>query len=106
MRLPWEVKDLFKDWLSINYPLKAEHVMSRVRQMRGGRENDPEFRLAHARQRRIRGLAERAIRQGLQATGAERTTCGQLDMSQFKPPAPGRPDGSVRLRRSRGAAWR
>jgi DNA repair photolyase len=37
------LKDLFKDWLAVNYPLKAEHVMSRLREMRGGRENDPEF---------------------------------------------------------------
>ena len=43
LRLPYELKDLFKDWLSVHYPLKAEHVMSRLREMRGGRENDPEF---------------------------------------------------------------
>lgn len=43
LRLPYEVKDLFKDWLGTHYPLKAEHVMSRLREMRGGRENDPEF---------------------------------------------------------------
>ena len=43
LRLPWEVKDLFKDWLERHYPLKAKHVMSRVREMRGGRENDPNF---------------------------------------------------------------
>jgi len=43
MRLPWEVKDLFKDWLERHYPLKAKHVMSRVREMRNGRDNDPEF---------------------------------------------------------------
>jgi DNA repair photolyase len=43
MRLPYEVKDLFKDWLEHHYPLKAEHVMSRVRQMRDGSENDPNF---------------------------------------------------------------
>ena len=43
MRLPYEVKDLFKDWLKHHYPLKVEHVMSRMKQMRGGRENDPEF---------------------------------------------------------------
>lgn len=43
LRLPYEVKDLFKDWLATHYPLKAEHVMSRMREMRGGRENDPEF---------------------------------------------------------------
>jgi DNA repair photolyase len=43
MRLPWEVKDLFNDWLSRHYPLKARHVMSRVHEMRGGRDNDPRF---------------------------------------------------------------
>jgi DNA repair photolyase len=43
LRLPWEVKDLFKDWLAQHYPLKAAHVMARIRDMRGGRENDPQF---------------------------------------------------------------
>lgn len=43
MRLPWELKDLFREWLERNYPLKARHVMSRVHQMRGGRDNDPNF---------------------------------------------------------------
>lgn len=43
MRLPWEVKDLFREWLERNYPLKAKHVMSRVHDMRGGRDNDPNF---------------------------------------------------------------
>lgn len=43
LRLPYELKDLFRDWLSTHYPLKAEHVMSRLREMRGGKENDSEF---------------------------------------------------------------
>ncbi len=43
MRLPYEVKQLFRDWLERHYPLKAAHVMSRVHAMRGGRDNDPEF---------------------------------------------------------------
>jgi DNA repair photolyase len=43
LRLPWEIKDIFKDWLERHYPLKAKHVMSRVQQMRGGRDNDPCF---------------------------------------------------------------
>ena len=43
MRLPWEIKELFRDWLERHYPLKAKHVMSRVHQMRGGRDNDPNF---------------------------------------------------------------
>ena len=43
LRLPHEVKDLFQDWLGTHFPLQAEHVMSRLRDMRGGRDNDPEF---------------------------------------------------------------
>ena len=43
LRLPWEVKDLFREWLERNYPLKAKHVMSRVHEMREGRDNDPGF---------------------------------------------------------------
>lgn len=43
LRLPYEIKDLFKDWLGHHYPLKADHVMSRVKAMREGHENDPEF---------------------------------------------------------------
>lgn len=43
LRLPWELKTLFRNWLEIHFPLKAAHVMSRVQQMRGGKDNDPEF---------------------------------------------------------------
>ena len=43
LRLPYEVKTLFRDWLEQHYPLKAKHVMSRVHAMRGGRDNDPNF---------------------------------------------------------------
>lgn len=43
LRLPYELKDLFGEWLAIHYPLKAAHVMSLVRQSRGGKENDSGF---------------------------------------------------------------
>ncbi len=43
LRLPYEVKTLFRDWLERHYPLKAKHVMSRVHEFRGGRDNDPNF---------------------------------------------------------------
>ena len=43
LRLPWELKPLFRDWLQRHFPLKAAHVMSRVNEMRGGRDNDPRF---------------------------------------------------------------
>lgn len=43
LRLPWEVKDLFREWLAEHFPDRAEHVMSLVRAIRGGRDNDPQF---------------------------------------------------------------
>ena len=43
MRLPHELKGLFREWLGTHYPLRAEHVMSVVHQLRGGRDNDPRF---------------------------------------------------------------
>jgi DNA repair photolyase len=43
LRLPNELKTLFREWLATHYPLRAEHVMSVVRQVRGGRDNDPRF---------------------------------------------------------------
>lgn len=43
LRLPHEVKDLFADWLQMHAPLKAEHVLNRVRDCRGGRDYDATF---------------------------------------------------------------
>jgi DNA repair photolyase len=43
LRLPWEVKDLFREWLAQHFPERAAHVMSQVRSMRGERDNDPSF---------------------------------------------------------------
>lgn len=43
LRLPHEIKDLFKDWLALHAPLAKEHVLARLREARGGRHNDPRF---------------------------------------------------------------
>jgi len=40
LRLPLEIKDLFREWLEENFPDSAKHVMSLVRQMRGGKDYD------------------------------------------------------------------
>lgn len=55
LRLPHEVKELFKEWLDAHAPLKARHVMALVRATRGGRENDPRFGA------RMRGSGEYAM---------------------------------------------
>ena len=43
LRLPYEVKTLFREWLAEHYPERAKHVMSLINQARGGRDNDPNF---------------------------------------------------------------
>ncbi len=43
LRLPHEVKDIFKDWLEKEYPDRAAKVMSLVKSVRGGAENDANF---------------------------------------------------------------
>lgn len=40
LRLPHELKQVFRDWLETHYPDRAAHVMSLVRQARGGRDYD------------------------------------------------------------------
>ena len=43
LRLPNEVRPLFREWLAEHQPQRADHVISIIRQSRGGRENDPNF---------------------------------------------------------------
>ncbi len=85
LRLPLEIKQLFKEWLTAHEPLKAEHVMSLVRQYRDGRENDATFG------RRMRGTGEFAdlIRQRFQLAQrkfALNQPLPPLDETQFLTP--------------------
>jgi DNA repair photolyase len=48
LRLPLEIKDLFREWLEESFPDRAKHVMSLVRQMRGGKDYDSNW---HTRMR-------------------------------------------------------
>ena len=43
LRLPLEIKDLFREWLESERPDRASRVMSLVRQMRGGKDYDPQW---------------------------------------------------------------
>ncbi|OAI12573.1 DNA repair photolyase [Methylomonas koyamae] len=43
LRLPLETAELFEEWLQLHFPLKAEHVMNRVRDSRGGKAYDAAF---------------------------------------------------------------
>jgi DNA repair photolyase len=43
LRLPYEVAPLFREWLAVHFPERGDKVMSVVRSIRGGRDNDPDF---------------------------------------------------------------
>ena len=43
LRLPLEIKDLFREWLDANVPGRAKHVMALVRSMRGGKDYDSQW---------------------------------------------------------------
>ncbi len=40
LRLPLEVRDLFREWLMANYPDRYRHVFKLIRDMRGGKDYD------------------------------------------------------------------
>ena len=93
VRLPHEVKDLFRDWLAQHYPLRAGHVMSLVQQIRGGRDNDPNF---GSRMRGTGLFAELIARRfDLACKRLELNSArAPLDTSRFRPP---RRDGQLSL---------
>ena len=91
MRLPNELKTLFREWLDEHYPERAGHVMSIVRDLRGGRDNDPRF---GTRMRGTGNYAELIARRfeiacrrfGLNGHGSGRKP-PKLDCSLFRAPA-------------------
>jgi DNA repair photolyase len=43
LRLPLEVRDLFREWLRANFPDRERHVFALIRQTRGGKDYDATF---------------------------------------------------------------
>ena len=43
VRLPWAVAPLFENWVTRHFPDRKEKVLNRIREMRGGKLNDPNF---------------------------------------------------------------
>ncbi|CAN0593843.1 unnamed protein product, partial [Laminaria digitata] len=85
LRLPLEIKDLFREWLDAHAPLKADHVMNAVKGAGGGQIYDPTYGV---RQRGTGVYADLLLqrfekackRLGLNERGY------RLDRTQFRPP--------------------
>lgn len=89
LRLPWELNELFQQWLQAHLPDRAERVMNRIRDMRGGKEYDATF----GSRMRGEGLWAELIAKRYAAIIAktrlsERRTAdfGRLDCSLFRRP--------------------
>jgi DNA repair photolyase len=87
LRLPFEVNALFQEWLRTHAPLKAEHVMARVRELRGGRDNDPRFGTRMRGEGVYAELFRKRFEVACRRCGLNRER-RQLDTSRFT--APGR----------------
>ena len=94
LRLPYEVAPLFRQWLEDHEPLKAAHVMSRIRALRGGRDNDPRFGTRHSGEGEYARLFARRFAIARRRFGYS-VQALELDTSRFRPP--GDPGGQLAL---------
>jgi DNA repair photolyase len=85
LRLPLEIKDLFREWLEEKEPGRAKHVMSLIRQMRGGKDYDSQW---HSRMKGAGPYAEmiaRRFHMAVKRLGLNKPR-GPLSTVKFRPP--------------------
>jgi len=96
LRLPHEVAGLFNEWLALNEPLKAKHVLSRLKEMRGGRENDPAFGSRMRGSGNYAKLFRQRFELASRKLGLDRADSRfALDTTRFRPPSPTSPQQSL-----------
>ena len=86
LRLPLEVAPLFKEWLATHYPLKADHVLSLVRQMRGGKDYESGFGVRQTGTGNFAELIGKRFDLATRRLGLNRRGREPLDTSRFRPP--------------------
>ncbi len=88
LRLPWEVNPLFQQWLEAHFPERAQRVMNRLRDMRGGKE----YEAAFGRRMKGEGVWADLIRQRFDKAsarlgfGARARGFAEMDLSLFRRP--------------------
>ncbi|WP_120078719.1 PA0069 family radical SAM protein [Aurantiacibacter odishensis] len=89
LRLPHEVAPLFREWLEVHYPERAGKVMSIVRSIRNGRDNDPDFFTRLKPKGVWADLFRARFRIACRRAGIENPAI-ELDTVAFRPPQTGR----------------
>ena len=93
LRLPHELKQVWREWLQLHYPERAAHVMSLIQKMRGGKDYDSEF----GKRMRGEGPFAQLIAQRF-AKAHQRLEYGRLpplDSSKFVAPRKATPQGEL-----------
>jgi DNA repair photolyase len=89
LRLPHEVKEIFSEWLTTHYPLKAGHILSLVRQTHGGKLYESEFGTRMKGNGPYADLLKRRFETASRRLGLLKRDL-DLDVTQFRvPPRPG-----------------
>ena len=89
LRLPHEVKDVFRAWLEANMPQRAAKVMSLVRSVSGGKEYDPQFGIRQTGTGPYAWTIGRRFELACQRLGLNRSKL-KLSTGHFRrPPQPG-----------------
>ncbi len=86
VRLPHEVAPLFREWLDAHFPDRAGKVMSIIRDVRGGKDNDGQFFTRMKPQGVWADLIRTRFRIACQRAGIGRMKL-ELDCAQFRPPS-------------------
>lgn len=86
LRLPLEIKDLFREWLDTDHPGRARRVMSLVRQMRGGKDYDAQWGKRMKGEGPLAELMSHRFRAAKKRYGLD-VPLAPLDLTQFRAPA-------------------
>ena len=89
LRLPHELKALFRAWLDEHLPERAEHVMSLIRGARDGRENDPRFGSRMVGSGAWAQLLRDRFALACRRNGLSMGRMRELSRENFRPPARG-----------------
>ena len=90
LRLPHELKEVWREWLALHYPERAAHVMSLVQQMRGGKDYDSAYGTRMRGEGPFADLIAMRFAKAYKRIGFGRLPV--LDCSRFIPPVAVKPD--------------